>query len=111
VFVPGLLLRLGRDGESYDFMERKCTGGLESLYRLLARAEALSLAHAAMLVLLKLRVLRDLRACEQASRPRARAETACRVLPRNPLIPRRRSYENRREAYESDREARGLGGF
>jgi hypothetical protein len=72
-FVPGLLLRLGRDQECYDFLKQKCNGDLEEIYRSendgsrrSVKAEDLSLAHAAMLCLLKLRILRDLRSVDQA---------------------------------------------
>lgn len=72
-FIPGLFLRLGRDQECYDFIKQKCNGDLEESYRCEngvplkpATPENLSLAHAAMLCLLKLRVLRDLRDLDQA---------------------------------------------
>jgi hypothetical protein len=72
-FVPGLLLRLGRDQECYDFLKQKCNGDLEEIYRSendgsrrTVKAEGFSLAHAAMLCLLKLRILRDLRSLDQA---------------------------------------------
>lgn len=73
-FLSGLYLRLGRDQEYYDFLKQKCNGDLEESYRCengvpLRSATAenpLSIAHAAMLCLLKLRILRDLRDLDQA---------------------------------------------
>ena len=71
--VPALFLRLGRDQECYDFLKEKCVGNLEKIYacdngalRQPADAKNLSLAHAAMLSLLKIRILIDLRHLQSA---------------------------------------------
>lgn len=72
-FTPGLFLRLAKDQECYDFLKDKCKGDLEEIYRCEnasppqpANEENFSLSHAAMLCLLKLRILRDLRDLDQA---------------------------------------------
>ena len=71
--VPTLFLRLGRDQECYDFLKEKCVGDLEGIYACEngslcqpADAQKLSLAHAAMLSLLKIRILIDLRHLQSA---------------------------------------------
>jgi hypothetical protein len=72
--VPTLFLRLGRDKECYGFLKEECVGDLEEIYaydengalRQPADAEKLSLAHAAMLSLLKVRILIDLRHLQSA---------------------------------------------
>ena len=72
--VPTLFLRLGRDQECYDFIKQKCVGELEDIYacddngslRQPADGEKFSLAHAAMLSLLKVRILIDLRNLQSA---------------------------------------------
>lgn len=72
-FVPGLYLRLGRDKECYDFIKKSCYGDLEEIYRCdngKPRRPVVvgdfSLGHAAMLCLLNLRILQDLRNLDKA---------------------------------------------
>jgi hypothetical protein len=71
--VPTLFLRLGRDQECYDSIRQKCVGEMEEIYacdngtlRQPADVNKLSLAHAAMLSLLKVRILIDLRNLQSA---------------------------------------------
>lgn len=67
-FIPGLYLRLGREKKCLAFIKGKCKGDLDAIYswndhtapRPQANAETLSLAHASMLCVFKLRVLQDL---------------------------------------------------
>lgn len=74
-FIPGLLLRLGWDQECYEYLKEKSNGRLEAIYRCdvqtgipvrPANPENLSLAHASMLCVLKLRIIQDLRNLHQA---------------------------------------------
>jgi len=73
-FLPGLYLRLGQDQKCYDILKEKCEGELEEIYLLRedgahmtpVNAANFSVAHAAMLCVLKLRILRDLRDLDQA---------------------------------------------
>jgi len=73
-FVPGLYLRLGQDQKCYESLKAKCNGDMEEIYRCdqngiprrTAKKEDFSLAHAAMLCVFKLRILRDLRDLDRA---------------------------------------------
>jgi hypothetical protein len=74
-FIPGLLLRLGREKECLAFLKKVCGSDLDDIYRRNdrrsaprppANAGALSLAHAAMLCVFKLRILQDLYDLDEA---------------------------------------------